>query len=171
VFDTAYTSTQLPMAPLPAGSALDVWHGQLPTARTGFRKLHAEPGLWLSKELQPPGTDHRILRRIRGTLWVLGRPVPVELELLTWSNKSSELGLRPMRLWWPVQTTSYLDHASATVGRIAETIVRTSSVALPLRDANSVLKRRSPAQTAERERKRSKTRADADADSYSTSRA
>lgn len=69
--------------------------------------------------VDPTSARSGIERRLHGRLWPagLGGPVPIELEVVPWSDRCVELGLRPARRPPRLRATRYF---AAAVGALEE---------------------------------------------------
>ncbi len=121
MFDSVYISRPLPLAPSEAESAWDRWYGRLPLTPT--RRARPCRGLWTRPPVAAAHPDRLVLRHVRGTFWVLGRPVSVELELLVSSHEATEVGFRPFHLQWPVTTEHYMESACRVVQDLSDQIL------------------------------------------------
>lgn len=130
MFDTVYISRPLPLAPSEAESTWDRWYSSLPLTLT--HRVRPCRGLRTRPRVGAANADHLVLRHVRGTLWVLGRPVPVELELLVSSREATEVGLRPFHMQWPVTTTHYMESAFRVVQDVSDQIHSESRVPVPV---------------------------------------
>ena len=118
---TAYISRIFPLGPADAIDATEAWHRDLAPAAAGGR-LVAAHRLRLRQRFETTGCDPLLLRRLRGTLWVGGWPVAVELELVTYSQDASEMAVRPCSTRWPVLTERYEKDATRAVNEIVSAI-------------------------------------------------
>jgi hypothetical protein len=121
VLNTAYISRIFPLGPADAIAATEAWHCDLASAAGGGR-LVAAHRLRLRERFETTGCDPLLLRRLRGTLWVGGWPVAVELELVSYSRDASEIAVRPSSTRWPVLTERYEKDATRAVNEIVSAI-------------------------------------------------
>jgi hypothetical protein len=117
VLNTIYISRVFPLGRVEAIGAIEAWHRDLSMA-TGRRRLAVGHRLRIRPRFEPTGCDPLLLRRLRGTLWVAGWPVAVELELVRYSRCASEIALRPCSIRWPVVTQGYEKNAVRAVEEI-----------------------------------------------------
>ena len=104
--NTYFVSTKLNVHPSKLYSAVEKWHQSLP-AVTPARRVRFGSRFWLATTRRRASSDPLELYRVRGLLWLYGRPVRVELEFSIWSDTLSQVALRPADLAWPVRTERY----------------------------------------------------------------
>ncbi len=121
MLNTAYISRIFPLGPADAIDATEAWRCDLASAASGGR-LVAAHRLRLRQCFETTGCDPLLLRRLRGTLWVDGWPVAVELELVSFSRDASEIAVRPSSIRWPVLTERYEKDATRAVEEIVSAI-------------------------------------------------
>ncbi len=119
--NTSYISRVFPLDAAAAIAATEAWHCDLASA--GARRLVAGHRLRLRHRFEPTDFDPLLLRRLRGTLWVGGWPVAVELELVRYSRYASKIALRPSGLRWPVLTERYEYTAARAVAEVVDSIM------------------------------------------------
>lgn len=75
------------------------------------RMSRVSKGFWLDPEI----LESAAACKLRGLVWIYGRPVPVILEFAAWSKAQSELGVCPRSLAWPVGTVGYVRRVLAAL--------------------------------------------------------
>lgn len=117
--DSYVVSKRLGVHPSDVRSAVEGWHERLPAATLGRRSIRVGSRFWLAANPHKASSDPLELYRVRGLLWLFGRPIRVMLEFSVWSDTVSEVALRPANLAWPVCTERYGRRAA----RVLEDVV------------------------------------------------
>ena len=119
--NTYFVSTKLNVHPSKLYSAVEKWHQSLP-ATTPARRVRLGSRFWLATTRHQASSDPFELYRVRGLLWLYGRPVRVELEFSIWSDALSQVALRPANLAWPVCTEQYRRRATQALEDVVASV-------------------------------------------------
>jgi hypothetical protein len=121
---TYVVSTKLNFPPCDAPNVVEKWHRSLRRVTAAGRSIRrVGGGLLLADTPQHPSCDPLELYRVRGVLWVHGRPTRVTLEFSTWSADACQAALRPARLSWPVQTEHYERRAMGVLEDVVGSVI------------------------------------------------
>lgn len=117
--DSYVVSKRLGVHPSDVHNAVEGWHERLPEITFGRRTMRVGSRFWLAAKPHEASADPLELYRVRGLLWLFGRPIRVMLEFSIWSDTVSQVAVRPEKLTWPVCTERYGRRAA----RILEDVV------------------------------------------------
>jgi hypothetical protein len=106
VLDTYVVSTRLSAHPSDVRSTVEQWHESLPAVTLTRRFRRVGSRCWLATT-DKGSSDPLELYRLRGIVWMYGRPIRVMLEFSVWSATASQVMLRPAHLAWPVRSERY----------------------------------------------------------------
>ena len=121
--DTHVVSRRLSVHPSDVRNAVEGWYERLP-AVLGSGPMRVESRFWLAtKGPHEASSDPLELYRVRGVLWMFGRPIRVTLEFSIWSNAVSQVALRPAKLTWPVCTERYGRRAAQVLEDVAASLI------------------------------------------------
>jgi hypothetical protein len=127
MMDTYVVWRRLSVHPSDVRSAAEGWHERLP-AVLGSGPMRVESRFWLAtKGPHEASSDPLELYRVRGVLWMFGRPIRVMLEFSIWSNTVSQVALRPAKLTWPVCTERYGRRAAQVLEDVATSLTSQSA--------------------------------------------
>ena len=127
MLDSYVVSTKLSVHPSDVHSAVEDWHQSLPAITLGRRSMRAGSRFWLATSPHQRSSDPLELYRIRGLLWMNGRPIRVVLEFSMWSATVSQVALRPAKLTWPVCTERYGRRAARVLEDVATSLISQSA--------------------------------------------
>jgi hypothetical protein len=129
MFDTAYISKKLPLCPAEAAGITDLWHRSLEETSIGSRYVRASRGLWVGAEMSSESSDPYSVRHSAGVLFVLGRPVRIELEIAQWSETETTVAIRPRAGMSILGTERYATAADRALEAVVEALARTKASA------------------------------------------
>jgi hypothetical protein len=135
VLDSYVVSTTLNVHPRDVRRAATQWHQSLPACATGG-SVRFTRRFWLATKPDEASVDPLEYYRVRGIVWLFGRPIRVELAFSIWSDTVSELTLRPATLTWPVCTEHYEIRAVRLLEDVASSV---TSMRRPVLDVRSGL--------------------------------
>ncbi len=138
MFDTAYVSKKLPLCPAEAAEVTDRWHRSLNETSVGSRYVRGTRYLWVGRDLDVDSPDPMSLRHTPGVLFVLGRPVRVEFELMEWSTTETTLAIRPRAGASIIRTERYATAALRALEGVVEAMATETTVAARIPSARSV---------------------------------
>ena len=107
MLDTYVVSARLSVHPSDVRSTVEQWHESLPAVTLTRRSMRVGNRCWLATTPDKGSSDPLELYRLRGIVWMYGRPIRVMLEFSVWSATVSQVMLRPAHLAWPVQSERY----------------------------------------------------------------
>jgi hypothetical protein len=132
VMDSYVVSKRLAVHPSDVRSTVEAWHESLRSVSLGRRLRRFGSGLWLAPKPQAASSsDPFELYRVRGFLWLFGRPIRVMLEFSIWSDAASEVTLRPANLSWPVWTDRFGRKAARVLEAVVASVTSDGAVARP----------------------------------------
>ena len=115
---SAYMSKRLDIRPREVHKTAASWHRGLESVRLAPQYVRVNRRLWLYKDADSFRAGPLLLYGVRGLLWVNARPVRVTLEFSCWSDSSSEVGVRPAGIAWPVGSVQYDRQVAATLDAV-----------------------------------------------------